>query len=46
MNEAAPDFDQTLSLTGATSSGMKTTDSGKTWTIASIAIAKQDLTES
>jgi len=46
MNEAAPDFDQTLSLKGATSSGMKTTDGGKTWTIASIVTEKQNLTES
>lgn len=46
LNEADADFDQTLQLTGATSSGMKTTDGGKTWTIESIVIEKQDLTKS
>ncbi|KAF1352681.1 hypothetical protein EJ07DRAFT_89477, partial [Lizonia empirigonia] len=32
LNEADTDLDKTLTLTGATSSGMKTADSGKTWT--------------
>lgn len=35
-----------MTLTGATSSGMKTVDGGKTWTIESIVIEKQDLTVS
>jgi hypothetical protein len=46
LNEADADFDKTMTLTGATSSGMKTTDGGKTWTIEKIVIEKQNLTES
>jgi hypothetical protein len=46
LNKAASDFDQTLSLTGATSSGLSTSDGGITWHVDSIKIAKQDLTES
>lgn len=46
LNEADADFDKTMSLTGATSSGMKTSDGGKTWTIDEIVIEKQNLTES
>lgn len=45
LNEADTDLDKTLTLTGATSSGMKTADGGKTWTIESIVIEKQNLTE-
>ena len=45
LNEADSDFDKTYSQVGATSSGMTTSDGGITWTIASIDIAKQDLTE-
>ena len=46
LNEADADFDKTMTLTGATSTGMKTTDGGKTWTIEKIVIEKQNLTES
>ncbi|KAF3050370.1 hypothetical protein E8E11_009616 [Didymella keratinophila] len=46
LNEADADFDKTMTLTGATSSGMKTSDGGKTWTIDEITIEKQNLTES
>ncbi|KAH8662424.1 hypothetical protein BX600DRAFT_513263 [Xylariales sp. PMI_506] len=45
MNEADASFDQTLDLINATTSGMETTDNGLTWTIASITILKDDLTE-
>jgi hypothetical protein len=45
LNEADVDFDKTMTLTGATSSGMETTDGGKTWTIDEIVIEKQNLTE-
>ncbi|KAF2634711.1 hypothetical protein P280DRAFT_413155 [Massarina eburnea CBS 473.64] len=45
LNEADADLDKTMTLTGATSSGMVTTDGGKTWTIESIVIEKQNMTE-
>ncbi|KAF2626117.1 hypothetical protein BU25DRAFT_301544, partial [Macroventuria anomochaeta] len=40
LNKADADFDKTMTLTGATSSGMETSDEGKTWTIESIVIEK------
>lgn len=46
LNEADADFDNTMTLTGATSLGMRITDGGKTWTIDKIVIEKQNLTES
>lgn len=46
LNKADRNFDKTMTLTGATSSGMKTADGGKTWTIEKIVIEKQNLTES
>ncbi|KAJ4350949.1 hypothetical protein N0V95_004287 [Ascochyta clinopodiicola] len=45
LNEADAGFDKTMTLTGATSTGMETVDGGKTWTIESIVINKQNLTE-
>ncbi|XPS69711.1 hypothetical protein M3J09_001971 [Ascochyta lentis] len=44
LNEADAGFDKAMTLKGATSSGMKTVDGGKTWTIESIVIEKQNLT--
>ncbi|KZM25722.1 uncharacterized protein EKO05_0006069 [Ascochyta rabiei] len=45
LNEADAGLDKTLALTGATSSGMKSVDGGKTWTVEKIVIEKQNLTE-
>ena len=45
LNEADAAFDKTIALTGVTSSGMKTSDGGKTWTIDEIIIKEQNLTK-
>ncbi|KAK8191515.1 hypothetical protein HDK77DRAFT_485997 [Phyllosticta capitalensis] len=44
MNEADAKYDTTMTLTNATSSGMTTSDGGKTWHIDSIKIAEDELT--
>lgn len=43
LSAADADFGNTLSLTGATSAGFKTTDGGKTWTNTKITIEKDYL---
>lgn len=45
LNAADATFDQTLTLTNAKSSGMTTTDGGKTWTIEAITIEQDALNE-
>ncbi|CAN8103912.1 unnamed protein product [Discula destructiva] len=44
LNEADANFDQTLSLYNATTSGLETSDGGKTWTVDRITIEKDVLT--